>query len=167
VQNAGDATIKGAELEMQAIVGGGFSFNFAGGYLDAKYNFINPDTLIPANAKLPKTPKYKVSFGPNYDFSLPNGAGMRFGVDYTKTAELFNDSLNTPELRRPSTNSLGAAIHYMAANDNYEIVLGGTNLTNDRYLTVGSINLAAGEKVGTYNAPKEWYLTARMNVGGK
>ena len=166
VQNAGDATIKGVEVEMQAILGGGFSFNLAGGYLDAKYTFINPDTLIPPDAKLPKTPKYKVSFGPTYDLSLSNGANMRFGVDYTRAAEIFNDSLNTPELRRPATSSLGAAIHYMAPDDNYEIVLGGTNLTNDRYLTVGSINLAAGEKVGTYNAPKEWYLTARVNVGG-
>jgi iron complex outermembrane receptor protein len=166
VQNAGDATIKGVELEMQAIVGGGFSFNFAGGYLDGKYTFINPDTLIPPGSDLPKTPKYKVTFGPTYDVSLPNGSSMRFGVDYTKADKIFNDSLNTLELERPSTNSLGASIHYTAPDDYYEIVLGGTNLTNDRYLTVGSINLAAGEKVGTYNAPKEWYLTARVNVGG-
>ncbi|MEJ1965348.1 MAG: TonB-dependent receptor [Gammaproteobacteria bacterium] len=167
VQNAGDATIKGLELEMQAILGGGFSLNFAGGYLDAKYDFINPDTLIPADADLPKTPKYKLTFGPTYDFSLQNGGGVRFAVDYTKTAELFNDSLNTPELRRPSTNALGASVHYMAPDEAYEIVLGGTNLTNDRYLTTGSINLAAGEMVGTYNAPKQWYLTARVSVGGK
>ena len=167
VQNAGDATIKGVELEMQAILGGGFSLNFAGGYLDGKYTFINPDTLIPPGSDLPKTPKYKVTIGPTYDLALTNGASMRFGVDYTKADKIFNDSLNTPELRRPSTNSLGASIHYLAPDDYYEIVLGGTNLTNDRYLTVGSINLAAGEKVGTYNAPKEWYLTARVNVGGK
>ena len=165
-QNAGDATIKGIELEMQALLGGGFSFNFAGGYLDAKYDFINPDTLIPSDADLPKTPKYKVTFGPSFEFMLPNGAGMRLAADYTKTAELFNDSLNTPQLRRPSTNALGASIHYLSPSDLYEITLGGTNLTNDRWLTTGSINLAAGEMVGTYNAPLQWYLQARVKVGG-
>jgi iron complex outermembrane receptor protein len=164
-QNAGDATIKGIEVEMQGILGGGFSFNFAGGYLDAKYTFINPDTLIAPDADLPKTPKYKFTIGPNYDFQLSNGAGMRFAVDYTRTAELFNDSLNTPELRRPATNALGASIHYSAPSDAYEIILGGTNLTNDRWLSTGSINLAAGEKVGTYNPPSQWYLTARVKVG--
>jgi iron complex outermembrane receptor protein len=165
-QNAGDATIKGAEIEMTALVGGGFAFDLAGGYLDAEYDFINPDTLIPANAELPKTPEYKFTFSPNYTFTLPNSGSMRFAVDYTRSAEVFNDSLNTPELRRPSTTSLGAAIHYLAPNDNYEIVFGGTNLTDDRWLTTGSINLAAGEKVGTYNRPLEWYLTARVKLGG-
>lgn len=165
-QNAGDATIKGFEVEMTAILGGGFAFNLVGGYLDAEYDFINPDTLIPADAQLPKTPEYKITFGPWYTFGLPNGGNMRLAVDYTRTAEMFNDSLNTPELRRPATNALGAAIHYLSPNDYFELTLGGTNLTNDRWLTTGSINLAAGEKVGTYNRPLEWYLTARVRLGG-
>ncbi|HEY8508240.1 MAG TPA: TonB-dependent receptor, partial [Steroidobacteraceae bacterium] len=164
-QNAGDATIKGAELEMQWLLGGGFAVEFAGAYIDAEYDFINPDTLIPADAELPKTPEYKFTISPSYNFTLPNGAGMRFAVDYTRTAEMFNDSLNTPELRRPATTALAAQIHYVAPNENYEFILGGTNLTNDRWLTTGSINLAAGEKVGTYNRPIEWFLTARVNVG--
>src|SRR5690606_32072215 len=45
-QNAGDATIKGGELEMQGAFANGFSFRFAGAYIDAEYDFINPDTLI-------------------------------------------------------------------------------------------------------------------------
>jgi iron complex outermembrane receptor protein len=164
-QNAGDATIKGAELEMQWLLGGGFALELAGAYIDAEYDFINPDTLIPADADLPKTPEYKFTVSPSYNFTLPNGAGMRLAVDYTRVAEMFNDSLNTPELRRPATTALAAQIHYIAPNENYEFILGGTNLTNDRWLTTGSINLAAGEKVGTYNRPIEWYLTARVNVG--
>src|SRR5690606_22843098 len=114
---------------------------------------------------LPKTPEWQVTFSPAYDLNLANGGSMRFAVDYTRTAEMFNDSLNTPELRRPATTALRAAIHYFSPNENYELVLGGTNLTNDRYLTTGSINLAAGEKVGTYNRPLEWFLTARVNIG--
>ena len=34
-QNAGDATIKGAELELQSVLGGGFMLNLSAGYLDA------------------------------------------------------------------------------------------------------------------------------------
>jgi iron complex outermembrane receptor protein len=167
LHNAGDAEIKGIEIEAQAIVGGGFSFNFAGGYIDAEYKSVEPEAQIPLSNKLPKTPEYKVTFGPTFDFSLPNGGAMRLSADYTRTAEMFNDSLNTAELRRPATTNLGAAIRYMAPNENYEITLGGTNLTDDRWLTTGSINLAAGEKVGSYNRPREWYLSARVNVGGE
>ena len=42
LHNAGDATISGAELEAQAVIGGGFGFTFAGGYVDAKYDNVNP-----------------------------------------------------------------------------------------------------------------------------
>jgi iron complex outermembrane receptor protein len=165
LHNAGNAHIKGIELESQAIIGGGFSLTLAGGYLDANYTKIAPEAQIPITNELPKTPRYKYTIGPNYDLGLSNGAGMRFSVDYTRTADLFNDSLNTPELHRPATDSLGASIHYRGQDDKYEIVLGGTNLTDDRWLTSGSINLAAGEKVGTYNRPREWYLTGRIKVG--
>ena len=36
-----------------------------------------------------------------------------------------------------------------------------TNVTNERYLTVGSVNYAAGEVVGSYNQPHTWYATVR------
>jgi iron complex outermembrane receptor protein len=47
----------------------------------------------------------------------------------------------------------------------YEFVVGGTNLTDDRYITVGSVNYAAGEIASTYNPPREWYATIRVTVG--
>jgi len=165
LRNGGDATIKGIELEMQAILGGGFSLNFSGGYMDAKYTRINPLVGIPLTSKLPKTPKSKYNIGPQYDVKIGNGATLRFAADYTHTADLFNDSLNTPELHRPSTDNVNAAVHYLSPSEKYEVVLGGTNLSDDRYLTVGSINLAAGEMVGTYNRPREWYLTVKARLG--
>ncbi len=45
--NAGNADIKGAELEVQSNVGGGLSLNFSGAFLDAYYTYINPAANIP------------------------------------------------------------------------------------------------------------------------
>ncbi len=89
---------------------------------------------------------------------------MRLGVDYTYTAELFNDSLNTADLKRPSVENLNAVIRYQSPEGKYEVSVGGTNLTDERYLVTGSINEAAGEHVGTYSRPSEWYATVRVNV---
>jgi iron complex outermembrane receptor protein len=41
--------------------------------------------------------------------------------------------------------------------------VGGTNLGDKRYITVGSANGAEGEIVGTYSRPREWYTTLRVN----
>ena len=201
--NAGDARIKGAELELQSIVGGGLSFNFSASYIDAYYTFVNkyanipqyinnlgatfcPVTVGPVNpvtglvtgvcnfnsgakqtdAKLPKTPKYKFTFDPEYDLSVSSDAALRFIASFTYTAELWNDSLNTPELRRPATRDLSASIHYVAAKDLYDFAVGGTNLTNDRYPTAGSPNVGAGEVGAYFNPPRMWYVSLRVNLGG-
>jgi len=190
--NAGDAKIKGAELEMQWLVGGGLQLNLTGAYIDAYYTKVNPNanfpqyalpdgtTVCPAgppicgvqwagvtalDAKLPKTPKWKGTFDPEYTIRLPNEAAVHFIPSFTYTTEMFNDSLNTPQLRRPATRSLDASLHYVSADELYDVALGGTNLTNDRYPTAGSPNYGAGEVGAYFNPPRMWYLSIRFKLG--
>jgi iron complex outermembrane recepter protein len=200
--NAGNAKIKGAELELQAAVGGGLTLNGSASYIDAYYTSVNqfanipqsinnlgatfcPVTVGPVNpvtglvtgvcnfnsggkqtdAKLPKTPKYKFTIDPEYDIALGNSAMLRVITAFTYTAELFNDSLNTPELRRPATRQLDASIHYTAPDSLYDLAVGGTNLTNDRYPTAGSPNTGAGEVGAYFNPPRQWYVTLSLKLG--
>jgi iron complex outermembrane receptor protein len=126
---------------------------------------IQPAGVTQLDAQLPKTPKYKLAVFPTYDLALPNQATMRLIADFTYTAHMFNDALNTPQLYRPPTRMVDAAIHYIASDDSYDIAFGGTNLTNDRYVTAGSPNNGAGEVGGYYNEPREWYLQVTARFG--
>ena len=165
LKNAGNATLQGIEVEAQAAFAGGFGFYFAAGYIDAEYDDINEGVAgITTDSDLPKTPEYSVNFGPTFDFNVANGGAVRLALDYTYTAELFNDSLNTEDLRRPSVDNLNAVIRYQSPGGKYEVSVGGTNLTDERYLVTGSVNEAAGEHVGTYSRPPEWYATVRVNM---
>src|SRR5204862_1106791 len=81
-----NAKMKGGELDMQSLLARGLTLNFAGAYIDAYYNFVDPAIgipqyydlnrglvlLPPLSARLPKTPKYKLTLGPTYDFGLSN-----------------------------------------------------------------------------------------------
>ena len=191
--NAGDAKIKGAELEIQSAVGGGLQLNGSFSYMDAYYTRVNPNinfpqyalpdgtTVCPAgppicgvqwvgktakDAKLPRTPTWKMIFDPSYTLSLPNDAAIRLVPVFTYTSEMYNDSLNTPELRQPATRMLDASIHYVSSSGLYDLALGGTNLTDERYVTAGSPNYGAGEVGGYYNAPRMWYLNLMVKMGG-
>jgi iron complex outermembrane receptor protein len=190
--NAGDAKMKGAELELQWIAGGGLQLNVTGSYIDAYYTQVKPTanfpqyalpdgtTVCPAgppicgqqwvgklatDAKIPKTPKWKWTFDPEYTLRLASGAALRVIPAFTYTSEMFNDSLNTPELRRPATHQLDASVHYLSSGDLYDFAIGGTNLTNDRYPTAGSPNYGAGEVGAYYNPPRMWYVNLRAKFG--
>jgi iron complex outermembrane receptor protein len=43
--------------------------------------------------------------------------------------------------------------------------VGGTNLTNDRFITTGQANYGAGFIDGYINPPREWYATIRVQMG--
>jgi iron complex outermembrane receptor protein len=194
--NAGNATIKGGELELQSVLGHGLSLNFAGSYINAAYTYVNPNAFIPqypeqdgtihcpalpngtqppqclpypgvvsTDAKLPKTPKYKLAFFPEYDVGLPNEGQLRLIAAFTYTANMFNDSLNTPLLWRPATRNVDASVHYVSRSGQYDLAVGGTNLTDDRYVTAGSPNYGAGEVGAYYNPPREWYISLMAKFG--
>jgi iron complex outermembrane recepter protein len=195
--NAGNADIKGAELDIQSNLGGGLSINFSGAYIDAYYTSVNANANIPQfflpdgtpvcpttvlngngapvcplhaagvtqlDAKLPKTPKWKFTLDPVYDLHLPNDGILRIIPSYTYTGGMFNDSLNTPQLYRPATHMVDASIHYVSPTGMYDLAVGGTNLTDDRFITAGSPNNGAGEVGGYYNDPREWYITLRVKL---
>jgi len=207
-QNAGDAKIKGAEVEFQSRLPGGLSLNGSASYIDAYYTSVLPSANIPeyalpdgttvcpatvitnagtsapgcglyngpgntnglpvvlqTSAKLPKTPKYKFSFDPAWDIVLPSDAIIRFLPMFTYTSELFNDALNTPLLRRPPTRQFDASLHYVSPKGDYDFAIGGTNLTDDRYITGGATNYGAGVAQGYVNPPREWYASIRVKIG--
>ncbi len=114
--------------------------------------------------ELPKTPEWKFTISPSYEMALGNGSTVLFLLDYTHTSHLQNTAPNTPLLERESTDLVNISAHWTPQqNGKYVFSLGATNLTDERYLTVGSTNPAAGEIVGSYSAPRMWYGSIRVN----
>ncbi len=167
--NAGDAKIYGAEAEAEAAIGGGFSINAAFGYTKAEYTRIAPGVgdngvNVDTSFLLPKTPKYKFYIGPQYIANLPNEASLVLNADYTYTDKLANDLGNTALLIRDSTNIVNASVTYRAPDDKWELALGGTNLSDERYIVSGQNQGGVAVIDAVYSRPREWFATIRMNL---
>jgi iron complex outermembrane recepter protein len=158
-QNAGNAEIKGLEMEVQSLVTDHFSLNGSVGYMDARYTEISQFALATTGPVLPKTPRWKAALSPEVHAKIANQATLRLGVDYTFTSEMFNDVQNTPLLSRPNVNMLDTSASYTSPSGKATFTVGGANLTNKRYITTGQPQFAGGVVFGTYNAPREWYAT--------
>jgi iron complex outermembrane receptor protein len=166
IQNAGDAKIKGFEIEVTAAPTDALSLNASVGYLDAKYTGVLAPAQVAANpfqagvfagAELPKTPKWKFNFSPRYQVNLGNGGKVVLLADYTHTSKLWNDTERTFLLQREATDLLNGSIAYKEPNDHWDITLGMTNITKERYLVTGQAQIAGGQFYGTYSRPREWY----------
>lgn len=168
IANAGDARIKGFELEAIAAPVDGLTINTAFGYVDAYYTSVSAAAAVVGGVTpfqagtlvggdLPKTPEWKLSVAPRYEASLANGASLVFLGDWSHTSSAWNDTGRTFLLRRPGSDQVNASVSYREPEGRWSLTFGGTNLTKDRYITSGGANVAAGAIFGTYNRPREWY----------
>ena len=166
IQNAGDAKIKGFELEATAAPGGGFTVQGSLGYIDATYKSVlapaqvaaNPFQLgVTAGSDLPKAPHWKINISPRFETAVGSGKFVILG-DWTHTTGMRNDTEGTILLLRPSTDIFNASMTYKPEDDRWSLTLGGTNLSNERYLVTGQAQIAGGQIYGTYSRPREWYL---------
>lgn len=191
IVNAGNARIFGAEAEAEAVIGGGFSWTGSFGWTDAKYTKLNnvgdngfnltltscPERLPSTGpdsrynnpnvqngaCSLPKTPKFKFYLGPQYIYDMGHAGEFQFNVDYTRTSPLYNDIGNTAELRRPTTNIVNAQVTYRPRDARWELSIGGTNLTNQRYVVSGQNQGGVAVIDAVYSDPTEWYATFRFH----
>ncbi|WP_374530717.1 TonB-dependent receptor [Novosphingobium sp.] len=167
IQNAGDARIKGFEVEFTAAPTHGLTLNASVGYTDAYYTSVLAPAQVAASplqagvfkgVSLPKTPKWKLNFSPRYEADLGDKGTIVFLGDITWTDKMKNDTEGTFLLDRPSTTVINASITYKEPGDHWDLTVGGTNITNERYLTTGQAQLAGGQIYGTYSRPAEWYV---------
>ena len=109
-----------------------------------------------------KTRHWKTNISPRYELALANGGSLIFIGDWSHASSAWNDTQRTFALRRKANDLVNASVSYEEPGGHWSVTVGGTNLTDERFLTSGGSNLAAGTMFGTYNRPHEWY--ARLGV---
>jgi len=176
---AGDGEIRGVEVDALWVVTDNFTLQGSVGYLDAEYTRIDEGvfiTLLEDVAAEPRTPldssyswvnvpDWDLFASANYVIPLNSGADVRLVGEWSHTSEMANDTSNTPELNQGDVDFFNASVTYIAPEGNWEVSLGGRNLSDERHIVTGQIQPAGGFIYGTWNRPREWYLTVRFRGG--
>jgi iron complex outermembrane receptor protein len=71
---------------------------------------------------------------------------------------MWNDTERAYLLERPATDLLNGSITYREPSDHWDLTVGMTNITDNRYLTNGQAQIAGGMLYGTFSRPREWYV---------
>jgi iron complex outermembrane receptor protein len=174
IRNAGEAEIRGGEVETVWNLTDGLVINASVGLLDTEYTDVLPQAIAGAppipgvqegigeGVSLPKAPEVQFNISPSYTFELGQGRGeLQLIADYTYTSDLKNDTQGTFLLVRDDTNIVNASVTWRPDDANWELSVGGTNLTDERYLVTGQAQIAGGNIQGTFSRPVEWFATVR------
>lgn len=164
-QNSGTAEIKGAELELVAAATPNLRLGVGLGYTDAAYTDLNPPTIdlaasLTKDAKLPNTPEFTANASLEYEFVRSWGL-LGWRVAYSHTDDVYNDAQNSPFLFQEAYDVWNGSVRYANPTEIWEVVLFGTNLGDERYISSGDSNFGLGFHEANYNRPREFGLTVR------
>lgn len=169
--NAGDARIKGFEVEFTAIPVEGLEFNANFGYLHARYKTIRanpalvstPEQIIDTNSRLPNSPDWQGTISGSYTHELGNGANMDVRADLRFSSFVANDAQNSRYLNQKAYQILGLSAGYAAPDNKWTLRAFVENVTNKRYIVSGDSNFGIGFHEANFNRPREWGVTLGYN----
>jgi outer membrane receptor protein involved in Fe transport len=161
--NAGEADIRGAEIEARARVLPNLELSTAIGITNARYTeFDDPDDPQADDRRLPNTPNYTLNFTLGYQLPLGDLGDVRMRTSYTHRGKSGTDVADSEVLRRGKNGLLEAQVAFALADGKTEVVLFGNNLL-DREFVINGINFdeSFGHAVRFYNDPRTYGLEIR------
>lgn len=169
VANAGDAEMKGIEVETVLRPIDGLSIDASYSYLDFKYTYISPAAGGPGRPTGPQfgmrpayVPETKWSAGAQYEIELGNVGSLTPRVDVSYQGELFTSGSNAATNLIEDYTLVSARVTWREADGDWETSLEVTNLTDEYYfLTRFDQYTLTGFTDGQPGRPREWGLTVK------
>jgi iron complex outermembrane receptor protein len=154
IENLGDSTINGLEVELTAQVTENLRLDFVGATMDAGFDCLvivdvgfnrvgcSPEQIVSAgdstytiNSPLPRTPDISYNVGASYIVPLPNGGELSGRVDYKYMDDYVFTAAPKPQELGAGYDFVNARLTYTPADDPWSITVGATNLTDEQYIT--------------------------------
>lgn len=158
--NAGQATIKGYETQLELRLANGFSLSAAYAFTDAKLDDYVENGVDLSGNRISRTPRHKVSLSPSYTYDF-GGVEATAAVDYRYESLIFDDNSNTPPEIRPETHFVDARLVIEKIADHVSLSVWAKNLTNERTRAFQTVFL--GANFGAYSPPRTYGATLRWN----
>lgn len=177
VDNLGDATISGLELELNFVATDNLRFDAAVGYLNNKIDRVstgglifnagnNLQKIVTTDNELAYNPEWQANLGVNYSAFMSSGAEIRTRLDYIYEAEQYASIANYEQGLLPSTSQVNANASYIPSDANWQLTIGVRNLTDEENIAAIDVNTGLGN--GTFNVFKrgrEAYLEFKYSFG--
>jgi iron complex outermembrane receptor protein len=162
-KNAGEATIKGFELETQIVPLESWFVEAGIGYLDAGYDEIDfATTFVDKNNNLDRVSDWTLSSATFYEIAIGGAGTITPRLEWAYRSEFDNDAFNTPQIHQDDYHLVNANVAWQNSDATISVIAGVTNLTDENYLITGIIGDAFQSYEGLYDRGRQYYLTANF-----
>jgi iron complex outermembrane recepter protein len=168
--NAGEAHIKGAELEIEARPIDNLLLNLSADYMDFSYASLgtaafnatkNPGGLF-LNDVAPYSPSTKINVGAQYTIALGAIGSLTPRVDDTYTSRIYFDPQNLLASSQGGYSLINGHLNYAPLNDKWLVTLDGNNLGNKLYyLSMFNQLSSFGILTGQPAMPRNYRVTVK------
>lgn len=167
VTNAAEATLYGAELEMNLALARGLTVTGAVSYLNAEYDEFMDFTGDRSDEAWP-APDWMYSLAAEYSRPVPVG-GLTLQLSYQGQSEqnLYPQSTMPDALTQSSYGVLNGALRLELDDLGLELALYGRNLTNELYKTSGIGLELVGFSIANLSWPRTYGIELTARFGGE
>jgi iron complex outermembrane receptor protein len=163
--NAGDAKVKGVEVEASLRPAAGFLIDGSASYTDFDYE---EDSLDPASGIEPwmvstYTPEWKWSLGAQYEVLLGSAGSITPRLDAAYQSAVYTNAVNGPTNKIDGYTVANARLTWRNEDEDLQVGLEVTNLFDKYYFqTLFDLTRAgAGFVTGLPGRPREWAVSVK------
>jgi len=170
--NAGEATVNGLEVELQALLSENWAIDASAGFMDSEYENLVFDTNGDgidedySGNELTRSPELTYSLGVTGSWDLDNGSNLRLRLEGSYTDEIYYAFLNREDDKADDYTNLNLRLFWTSPSEKFSAELFATNLSDEEQegnilRGIGFMDCAGcgGQEFVTYNAPRQVGLT--------
>jgi iron complex outermembrane receptor protein len=161
--NAGEATIKGVEVEFMALPSDILTLQGSVGYMTNEFTDLDPTvTQVNLDTAIPQSPEWNAAYSFIFDFPV-GGGHLSLRGDGFYRSKVHQRLANVPELIQQGFTLFNARITYQPESENWSLALFGTNLGDKEYIAYGSGDgNTSGQVIVAPGEPRMWGVTAEF-----
>ena len=178
--NAGDARVRGAELELHARPIDGLSLDASVSFLDFEYTSLTGCSIqivgsgcvantgglganIRYDMRSPFSPEWKYSLGAQYEIQMGDFGSLTPRLDWSHSDDFYGGAVNTELSHVPGHDLMNARLTWRQADGTWQSSLEVTNVTDELYYFGYFPNGSNGTVTGSPAPPRQWALSVKYS----
>jgi len=162
--NAGDASVRGGELEMEWLASTNWEIGLSAGLLDTEYRRLNQpaqDSGVRLDNRLANAPAWSVAAGTAYRLGLGSLGELTARIDWSRQDIVYHDAVNSPQISQSPFHLVNASLAFVPQDGHWQLTAASRNLLDETYLVTGNsaFDTAAAYVEQVYGRPREFLVS--------